>query len=52
VNHEAKNEALGLELQSEIEGEVKVLYVLLEDTYLRQEDCLEIAYDSQGGCLT
>ena len=42
MNHEAKSEALGLELQREIEGEVKGLCVLLEEIYLRQADCLEI----------
>jgi hypothetical protein len=52
VNHEAKSEALGLELQKEIEGEVKDLCVLLEEIYLRRADCLEISYDSQGGCVT
>jgi hypothetical protein len=41
VNHEAKSEVLGLEVQREIEGEVKDLCVLLEEFILGRRIALK-----------
>lgn len=51
VYHKDESETPRLELQREMEGGEETFICSVEDTYLRQAFRLEIACDSQGGCV-